>query len=260
MYLLNSITESKRELPAFFLTASNRHNQENINYTNGMKSYQILAITEGTGSLEHNGTTYPLQKGCAFFTAPSIPVKYTRKNNLVSIYVTAKGSAINDICNTYAPGGFAFFNNVNLDKILNEINKIENEFLNEKRQSKLSILTYAFFLEFFESNAYDNENYLSKVINFIDKNFTQKITLRDIAKHCEVSVSKLCYDFKKKFNSTVFEYIINQRLNYARTHLLYASSIKVVDVALLCGFDDVSYFCKAYKNKFGVSPASDKII
>ncbi len=259
MYILNSTIGQKYNFPALFHTSSNRHEQENINHTKGMSSYQILAITNGKGTVEYNGKTYPLHKGCAFYTAPSTPIKYTNEGGLISIFVTARGNAISEICQTFAPIGFAFFENVNLDKMLASINKIENEFCSEKRQSKLSILTYAFFLEFFESNSHDSDNnYLTKVISFIDKNFTQKLTLDEIAKYCGVSVSKLCYDFKHMFKKTVFEYIINQRLNYARAYLLNSSSIRVKDVALACGFDDISYFCKSYKNKFGISPASDK--
>lgn len=256
MYILNSINMDKR-FPAVFLTASNRHIQENKNYSSGMRSYQILIITEGKGTLEHNGSYYPLKKGCAFFTAPNIPIKYTNEGGLISIFVTAEGCAIQEISNKYEPSGFAFFESVNTDKILSDINAIEQEFCNQKRQSKLSILAYAFFLEFFESNAYNIENYLTKAMDFIDKNYTKKISLEDVAKECGVSTSKLCYDFKQKYGITVFSHVINLRLSYARSYLLYSSKLRVKDIALASGFEDVSYFCKAYKNKYGVSPSSD---
>lgn len=259
MYILNSTSQNDYSFPAHFHTSSNYHEQENINHVKGMSSYQILAIIDGKGTVEHNGKTFPLHKGCAFFTAPSTPIKYTNEGGLISIFVTARGNAINEICQTFAPSGFAYFENVDIDNILDKTNEIENEFCSERRQSKLSILTYAFFIEFFESYARDNnDDYLTKAISFIDKNFTQKITLDKIAKQCGVSVSKLCNDFREKYGKTVFEHVINQRLNYARDYLLNSSSIRVKDVALTCGFDDVSYFCKAYKNKFGTSPALDK--
>jgi AraC-like DNA-binding protein len=248
MYILNSISQSDYGFPACFHTSSNHHEQENINHVKGMSSYQILAIIDGKGTVECNGKTYPLYKGCAFYTAPSIPVKYTNEGGLVSIFVTARGNAINEICQTFAPSGFAFFENVDIDKMLDETTKIENEFCSERRQCKLSILTYAFFLEFFESNAHDSDDdYLTKAISFIDKNFTKKITLDEIAKQCGVSVSKLCYDFRQKYGKTVFEHVINQRLNYARAYLSNSSSIRVKDVSLTCGFDDVVIFVRRIK-------------
>ena len=256
MYILNS-TNNDKIYPAVLLTASNRHVQETKNYSSGMRSSQILIITEGRGTLEHNGSYYPLKKGCAFFTAPNIPIKYTNEDGLISIFVTANGCAIQEICNKFEPSGFAFFESVNTDKILSDINTIEQEFCSQKRQSKLSILAYAFFLEFFESNAYNNGNYLAKIMDFIDKNYTKQITLEEIAKECGVSVSKLCYDFKTTYGITVFSHVINLRLNYARSYLLYASELRVKDVAAASGFEDVSYFCKAYKNKYGVSPSMD---
>ena len=75
MYILNSTSQNN----------SNYHEQENINHVKGMSSYQILAIIDGKDTVEHNGKTFPLHKGCAFFTAPSTPVKYTNEGGLISI-------------------------------------------------------------------------------------------------------------------------------------------------------------------------------
>ena len=84
---------------------------------------------------------------------------------------------------------------------------------------KLSSLCYSFFVDFFEEAYFENYP-TDKSIIYINKNFTEKITLSDIAKNSGVSVSKLCHDFKKKYGKTVFEYIMDLRLTYAKNIFL----------------------------------------
>ena len=71
-------------------------------------------------------------------------------------------------------------------------------------------------------------------------------------------MSKLCHDFKRDMGCPVFAYILNMRLTYAQRFLRSYPDVRIKDAALSCGFEDLSYFCKAYKKKFGRSPAADR--
>ena len=97
---------------------------------------------------------------------------------------------------------------------------------------------------------------MDKTALYIEKNFSKKLTLNELAEINKTSVSKLCHDFKDKYGYTVFQHIINLRLNYAYNLLNSSATAKTKDVASVCGFDDVSYFCKLYKEKFGTTPKS----
>jgi len=74
-----------------------------------------------------------------------------------------------------------------------------------------------------------------------------------------MSVSKICHDFKSKYNCSIFTKIKDLRLNYAKELLLSNSNWKIKDIALACGFDDFSYFCREYKAHFKNSPKTDRI-
>lgn len=120
-------------------------------------------------------------------------------------------------------------------------------------------MCYSFYTGFFEQLDGKALASLDKTALYIEKNFSKKITLDELAEINQTSVSKLCHDFKKKYGCTVFEQVLNLRLNYAYTLLNSGITIKTKEVAAECGFDDASYFCRAYKNKFGVTPSSKAI-
>lgn len=254
---INLLSPDFKPLPIYFDTACANYKQEMLNRPNGCNFYQILFVTNGEGILECGGKKYILKKGCAFYTSQQVPVTYYSTNGLITAFLTIKGDGADKISKHFGCQDFLFRKSVNLEKYISQIKSVIEEYYNYKRQSVLSSLSYTFFIDFFEQNEAE-PNLINKIALYIEKNFIKKLTLEKIADTHGISVSKLCHDFKKEFNCTVFEYILNLRLNYARNLLLSNPNAKTKDTALNCGFDDISYFCKAYKNKFGLTPTQDK--
>ena len=60
--------------------------------------------------------------------------------------------------------------------------------------------------------------------------------------------------FKSANLDTPNKIFLKNKLNYACTYLK-TSSLKIVDIAEMCGIYTVSYFNKAFKKEFGVSPS-----
>ena len=141
---------------------------------------------------------------------------------------------------------------------MSKIQQIINEFNEKRRESILSSMLYSIFLNFFEKDRDEKNSSLDNTILYIEKNYIKKLTYDKLSQINQSSVSKLCYDFKRKYNCSVFTYIVNYRLNCARTLLKTDCAIKIKEAAILSGFDDISYFCRAYKTKFGVNPSDDR--
>ena len=93
----------------------------------------------------------------------------------------------------------------------------------------------------------------------MEKTFRENQSLEDIAKIGGVSVSTLCHSFKREYGKTVMEYIVSLRLEWAKGYIVANPSTLVKDVARLSGFEDVSYFCRAFKKKYGSSPSRGRI-
>ena len=88
---------------------------------------------------------------------------------------------------------------------------------------------------------------------FIDKNFLHPLSLSKIAQQCFLSETKLKQGFKTCFNCTVYEYIVEKRMEMAY-HLLQSGKYKVKDVVWMVGYSNTSHFIEAFKKRYGVTP------
>ena len=106
-----------------------------------------------------------------------------------------------------------------------------------------------------EEHAGDKEGYrIQKAIEYIHKNFKKDISEYDVAKHVDLSVNYFSTLFKKKTDSTFSAYIRELRLNYARDLIESKHSVKVSEIASMAGFYSNSYFIRAFKHRFGITP------
>lgn len=257
-YITANYQENVENLSFILNTMSGGYNQGTLHSDSGRPFNQILFVVSGKGFVIYNGVRYELATGSAFFTLENTPIHYESTDNLVTAFITVSGGGIYNLIKHYnINDGFLYKKYINVDKYLSYINEIINEYFKYKRSGVLSSLSYNFFVNFFEGENTEVDE-IKKISLYIEKNFSKKLTLNAIADLFSISVSKLTHEFKKRYNYTVFEYILNLRLNYAKTVLTLDNNIKIQDVAYLSGFEDVSYFCKAYKKKFKVSPTRDK--
>ncbi len=253
---LNIFPENFKPLPIVFHSASAYFKQATAEYPpGGQDFYQILMVLEGRGRVYCDNEIHELKRGSAFFTSMNVPSKYINDAGLVTAFLTVIGEGMPEMLEHFGCGSFIFAESVNIEKYIPMIRQIIDEYYDRKCQSSLSSMCYSFYTSFFEQFDGKALASLDKTALYIEKNFSKKITLAEIAEINQTSVSKLCHDFKKKYGCTVFEQILNLRLNYAYTLLNSGIIIKTKEVAAECGFDDTSYFCHAYKNKFGVTPS-----
>lgn len=255
-FTINILPENFKPLPVIFNTACTHFEQDTMDYYAGKQNfYQILMVVEGNGTFYCNGEVRKLKKGCAFFTKKNVVSKYTNDGGLITAFLTIKGDGVPQILEHFGCEDFEFFESVNTEKYIHQIKQITDEYYKTKNEGVLSAMSYSFYIDFLGAQQEAPLASLDKTALYIEKNFTKKLSLDELAEINETSVSKLCHDFKKKYNCTVFQQILNLRLTYAHNLFMTNSSIKTKEVSSICGFEDVSYFCRAYKKKFGISPS-----
>jgi AraC-like DNA-binding protein len=94
---------------------------------------------------------------------------------------------------------------------------------------------------------------LRKAINFIEFNLKEPLTLSILAKQFNIDPSNLSHHFTRETGMTLTEYINGKRLEHAR-HLLTGSGLYVQEAAEQSGFQDVNYFIRLFKRKYGKTP------
>jgi two-component system response regulator YesN len=95
---------------------------------------------------------------------------------------------------------------------------------------------------------------VNKALDYMDEHYTEIITLQDVADHIAISKNYFSEIFKKVTGHNFIDHLIYLRL-YRAQELLTTTSLKIYEIAELCGFNDVKYFSKLFRNKMNLSPA-----
>ena len=105
-------------------------------------------------------------------------------------------------------------------------------------------------------NAYDSDR-LNKVYDFMMNNFHQDITLDQVASLASLSIPSFCRYFKKRTNKTFIKLLTEIRISHA-CRLLTEEDSSVTTICYICGFTNVSYFIRQFKDVTGLTPLSYK--
>jgi len=94
---------------------------------------------------------------------------------------------------------------------------------------------------------------LKEVLRYIRENYGENITLEKMASKVNMSPKYFCSFFKAMTNKTPIDYLISYRIERA-AHFLTTTDTSVTDIAFDCGFNDLSYFIKTFKNIYDFPP------
>jgi AraC family transcriptional activator of pyochelin receptor len=121
--------------------------------------------------------------------------------------------------------------------------------------------------EAFESDVFKNENsppqsgYDKDCIyharDYLIQNIQQPPSIAQLAKVCGINEFKLKKGFKGLFDKSIFGYLSDHKLNYARQLLLEGIPIKAV--AFQLGYSSVQHFSNAFRKKFAVPPGKVRV-
>ena len=96
---------------------------------------------------------------------------------------------------------------------------------------------------------------LKNVLDYIELHFAESISVSELAKLCYFSDYHFMRFFKKHMNMTCVEYINNLRLEKS-VELFEQGNTSIMDVSLSVGFHNLSYFHRAFKKKYHMTPLS----
>ena len=96
-------------------------------------------------------------------------------------------------------------------------------------------------------------NINKEILSYIQQNFCSPISLQELSKVFHLSEKYISRYFKEQFELTLTQYITHLRLSKAR-HLLISTTLPITEIALQCGFSNVSYFIRTFKEIYRLSP------
>lgn len=92
-----------------------------------------------------------------------------------------------------------------------------------------------------------------KAIEYIKRNYMNKVTLEEVASQVYLSPAYFSKIFKEEMNQTFNSYLNKVKINMSKK-LLLDDSFTLVEISNCVGYEDQSYFSKVFKKIVGVSP------
>jgi len=115
-------------------------------------------------------------------------------------------------------------------------------------------------------NIQDNEPVLPgtnslgyQIKKYIDKNYTEDISLNKIANRLYVSQDYLSHVFKQETGFSPINYLISRRIGEAKK-LLLSKNLSIQEISELVGYNNANYFTMLFKKVTGTTPKKFKEI
>jgi two-component system response regulator YesN len=146
---------------------------------------------------------------------------------------------------------------VNVEHILEEKHVIYNQLhqLRSIEEMKEWLLDKGSLLsEYLQDNQMSQkEKLIVDVKKYIENHFCEVITLDDIAQQFHISPAYLSSLFSKRVGMTLFEFIIDMRMNTAKERLR-TTNYKISEICHQVGYDNQRYFNQVFKKHVGTTP------
>ena len=135
---------------------------------------------------------------------------------------------------------------------------IQTKLLEVKFDEIMLYLTAQYGTDFLYSLTANSDNAAQRFIRTIENSHLSKLTLKELAFLCNMSVSTFKREFEKYYSESPIKWFQNKRLEHA--HYLLSQEKGPSEVYFEAGYENLSSFSQAYKTKYGVTPKHHKLI
>lgn len=104
-----------------------------------------------------------------------------------------------------------------------------------------------------DSRALRNSDRIKRMLSCIHSRYAESLNIKSIAASASLSESECLRCFRSTIGTTPIQYLKQYRLRQAADQLL-SSQDKIAEIAERCGFQDISYFTKSFREAYGCTP------
>ena len=95
------------------------------------------------------------------------------------------------------------------------------------------------------------------VIDFVRLRIGEDISLADMATVTGLSIPRFSHTFKNSMGQSPHQFVLQQRVRYSK-ELLVSVNLRMIDIALDCGFKTQQHFARIFRKVCGLSPTEYK--
>lgn len=137
-----------------------------------------------------------------------------------------------------------------LTEVLAKTMKIAAE---KYRQSTLEDYGRIYIENIAQTRKEETVDVVDKVVEYIHRHLAEELSVRQLANMVYVSPDHLTRSFKKRYQQTVSDYILQKRMTLAG-ELLRDRQMTITMVSDCVGFGNYSYFTEQFKKYYGMTP------
>ncbi|HKL80019.1 MAG TPA: AraC family transcriptional regulator [Mobilitalea sp.] len=128
-------------------------------------------------------------------------------------------------------------------------------YLLKARAIYLMILQRYFQLIVFQTDTSSLDKRIKKVLYHMSNHYNEPLTVHKMANMVDLSDMYFGNLFKRETGMSFHKFLTSIRMNRAED-MLYSGEYKINEIADACGFSDMFYFSKIFKENRGYSPSS----
>jgi len=103
-----------------------------------------------------------------------------------------------------------------------------------------------------DENTNTNNSEFAYLKKYVQENIAEKINVDKLCERAGMSKSSLCRAFRTELGVSPMEFVIRERIAYAKKILAQSKSVKTA--CFSSGFSDINYFVRLFKQREGITP------
>lgn len=228
-----------------------------------LESFLIVYTLSGCGELEYRGEQYCLSRGnCFFINCEEHHVYKTKENSEWEfLWVHFNGNNVRGYFEEYVKDGFRILDLGESEVVESNLRKMIVLFQEKNLTTELVVsnLLNGILTELLlhtatpQADTFQIPEYIRQIANRINKNFREELTLETLSEMVHRSKYHVLREFKKYMGVTIHEYLITERISYAKELLKY-STLPVSEIAYETGMNNVTHFINLFKAREGMTP------
>lgn len=215
----------------------------------------------------NNFDTYPVHKENAFSNSILTANIVEAKETFLEIYVWLTNVYPNDIDRIKSKlMELLFIIDKNLPYKLKELEELKQILIlsilkiNNKDELRTQFIVYLSDLALEIQNQRKGDIYgvIPRVLEYLNNNYFQDISLNDVAKNVNLSYNYLSKVFKDEIGKSFIDYLTELRIDKSMK-LLANENISIKEICRKNGYKDPNYYSKAFKKITGMTPTEYRI-
>lgn len=222
----------------------------------------LVYVEKGVFHVEYRGEKKEVKAGEAFFIDCREPHYYHAEDNLEFYYIHIDGSNSHEICQYIMNTQGWHITKPVTRKIYDIIKEVLDIYQSNHEPTPPEISFYIYQIFHLLMKPSDLELHelepVEKTIHYIRSNVGKTITLDELADYVSLSASYLSHIFKKQTGFSPLEYVINTRIERAKS-LLITSNLSVEEIAYQVGYSSSGSLINLFMKKLKTSPKHYRI-